>query len=63
MSTPNLFMLDSGAYSVWSQGEELDIDDYIRFCLMYPEVDYYVSLDVILGVKGDPSSKTPETIA
>lgn len=60
---PNLFMLDSGAYSVWSRGESLELQEYIDFCLAHPEVDYYVNLDKIIGVKGDERSKTPEAVA
>ena len=42
-------MLDSGAFSVWTKGETIDIDDYIRFCLDNPGVSYYIVLDVIAG--------------
>jgi len=42
-------ILDSGAYSVWAQGQTVDLDEYIDFCAAYPAIDYYVALDVIPG--------------
>lgn len=57
---PTRLMLDSGAFSVWSRGAEFPLDDYIRFCLDHPEFDYYVSLDVIHGKKGERVKVTPE---
>ena len=45
--------LDSGAYSAWSQGKEIDINDYINFIKEHHEViDVYANLDVI----GDPDA-------
>lgn len=49
MSTTELMMLDSGAFSVWSKGLSIDINDYIDFCKRHPKVSYYVCLDVIPG--------------
>jgi len=47
---PQLF-LDSGAFSAWSQGVEIDIDDYISFIKENEKYLFtYVNLDVI----GDP---------
>lgn len=40
--------LDSGAYSAWSQGKEINIDDYISFIKENEQViDVYANLDVI----------------
>lgn len=44
-----LLMLDSGAFSVWTKGVTIDLDEYTDFCLAHPQVSYYVSLDVIPG--------------
>jgi|TARA_Y100000034_G_scaffold133368_1_gene198652 hypothetical protein len=43
--------LDSGAYSAWTQGTEIDINDYIKFIKKYKKyLNVYANLDVI----GDP---------
>lgn len=47
-----LLMLDSGAFSVWSQGKTVDLEEYIDFCRSLPEISYYVNLDVIPGKPG-----------
>lgn len=48
----NLF-LDSGAFSAWSQGKEIDIQEYIQFIKKHEKViDVYANLDVI----GDPEA-------
>lgn len=40
--------LDSGAFSAWSQGKEIDIQEYIKFIKENEEViDIYANLDVI----------------
>lgn len=40
--------LDSGAFSAWSQGKEINIDEYIQFIKDHKEViDVYANLDVI----------------
>lgn len=44
-----LFMLDSGAFSVWNKGASIDLDEYIQFCKRHPKISYYVCLDVIQG--------------
>jgi hypothetical protein len=45
--------LDSGAYSAWSQGKHIDIQEYIQFIKDHKEViDVYANLDVI----GDPAA-------
>jgi len=42
--------LDSGAFSAWTQGREIDIDAYIQFCLEHQDlVDAVANLDVIPG--------------
>jgi len=48
-------MLDSGAFSAWSQGQKIDLNEYISFCLEHPQVNYYVNLDTIPG-SGDGRS-------
>lgn len=42
-------MLDSGAFSVWSQGYTIDLTHYLEFCSKHPDCTYYVNLDVIPG--------------
>ncbi len=45
--------LDSGAYSAWSQGKKISIDEYITFIKKHEDViDVYANLDVI----GDPKA-------
>lgn len=40
--------LDSGAFSAWSQGKQINIDDYIQFIKEHEDViDVYANLDVI----------------
>lgn len=48
--------MDSGAFSVWTRGAEINLEDYITFCKQHPECSYYVSLDVIPGVYADKRS-------
>jgi len=44
--------LDSGAYSVWNRGETIDLTGYIDFIHRNKHnLEYYVNLDVIPGVK------------
>lgn len=52
MTRSHLVMLDSGAYTAWSKGKEVDLSAYIQFCHEHPNVSYYVNLDVIPGSKG-----------
>jgi hypothetical protein len=50
-------LLDSGAYSAWTQGTDIDLDDYIQFIKRNEQhLDRYVSLDVIPGVRGQPAT-------
>lgn len=51
-----LILLDSGAWSVWNRGSTVDLDAYIAFCQKYPDISYYVNLDVLPGKPGDLSA-------
>ena len=47
-------MLDSGAYSAWNRGAQINLEEYINFCLSHLDTfDYFVSLDVMPGSPGD----------
>ena len=46
LSSQNV-IIDSGAFSVWNKGEEIDIDDYLKFCLNKSKEYTFVNLDVI----------------
>lgn len=50
---PLKLMIDSGAFTVWSKGLSIDLDEYIRFCRKRPNLSVIVNLDVIppKGVK------------
>lgn len=48
-----MIMLDSGAFSVWKSGAVIDLDEYIQFCKVHPEIDCYVNLDVIPDKNND----------
>lgn len=51
------FFLDSGAYSAWSQGTEIDIDEYAAFIRHNIEhIEVYANLDVIAGQPGRHAS-------
>ena len=47
---PKHIILDSGAFSVWTKGISIDINQYIDFCKQHPLISYYVNLDVIPGI-------------
>lgn len=54
---PENVIIDSGAFSVWSRGDEVDIDQYANFCLsmkeQFPKSNlYFVNLDVLPGKFG-----------
>ena len=57
--TPDSFILDSGAFSVWSRGGTVDIVDYIRFAKelqsrLDPRIELnVVNLDVLPGKFGE----------
>ena len=49
--------LDSGAYSAWTQGVEINIRDYIDFIKQHQDIiDIYANLDVI-SIDGKRGSK------
>lgn len=53
------FFLDSGAYSAWSKGSVIDLDEYCAFIKANIEkIEVYASLDVIPGQPG--RSATPK---
>lgn len=52
------FFLDSGAYSAWSRGTVIDLDEYCAFIRSNIElIDVYASLDVIPGVPGQNATE------
>lgn len=52
------FFLDSGAYSAWSRGTEIDLDEYCAFIKANIEhIEVYASLDVIPGKPGEHASQ------
>ena len=54
-------IMDSGAFSAWSQGLSIDFEDYIRYCLRHLEhIDYVVNLDVIPAKPGQKSISQEE---
>lgn len=63
MNNPTrLMLLDSGAFSVWTQGVTIDLEEYISFCEEFPDCSYYVNLDVIPGTPGKKSKLTKDVI-
>jgi hypothetical protein len=57
--------IDSGAYSVWTQGKPIDIDSYIKFCLHMETISkcpiVFAALDVIPGTGSSlPTDKERE---
>lgn len=66
---PKNLILDSGAFSVWSKGDEIDIDAYVMFCKdmikLFPQTNCYcVNLDVIPGKFGErPTQEQVENSA
>ena len=51
------FFLDSGAFSAWSRGTQIDLDEYCEFIRANIEhLDVYASLDVIPGKPGSPAT-------
>lgn len=67
---PKNLILDSGAFSVWSKGDVVDIDKYAEFCTGVKEVLpagvnlYVVNLDVLPGKFGErPTDEQRESSA
>ena len=61
MITPDQFrfFLDSGAYSAWSMGTKIDLDEYCEFIRANIElIEVYASLDVIPGAPGRQATPT-----
>lgn len=57
MSTGPLLLFDSGAFSVWTRGEKINLQAYTQYCLdNIDNLDYVVNLDVI---PGSPGYKNP----
>ncbi len=47
------FFLDSGAYTAWTKGKEINIQEYISFIKEHEhQIDVYANLDVIGDAKG-----------
>lgn len=61
---PAYWLGDSGAFSAWTMGQDIDLDDYIEWCKRYVEIKpgfQCVSLDVIAGSREDhPTAKENE---
>lgn len=59
----NSIIIDSGAYSVFSRGETVSLDDYVNFCVKLQEMRQgkeeinFVNLDVIPGTPGTRNTK------
>lgn len=59
MITPDKFrfFLDSGAYSAWSRGAVIDLDEYMEFIRANIEyIDVYANLDCLAGSPGRPTT-------
>ena len=60
---PKNLIIDSGAFSVWSNGGVIDIDKYAEFCSSLKEILpktinlYIVNLDVLPGKFGERPTK------
>lgn len=51
------FFLDSGAFTAWSSGKDIDLDEYCEFIRANIEyLDVYASLDCIPGSKDKPAT-------
>lgn len=54
-------IMDSGAFSAWAKGIEIDLDAYIAFCLEYiDQITYVVNLDVIPAKPGQKNISQEE---
>ena len=66
MITPDKFrfFLDSGAFSAWSRGAVIDLDEYCEFIRAnIDRIDAYASLDVIPGKPGKPATTKDRDLA
>lgn len=61
--TPGKILIDSGAFSAWNKGKEVDFDGYIAYChdainnpLSKNKIIRAVNLDVIPGKKGETAN-------
>lgn len=58
------FFLDSGAYSAWTRGTIIDLDEYCAFIKANIEhIDVYANLDVIPGVFGKMATEVEREVA
>jgi len=56
-------MIDSGAFTVWTRGEEVDLEKYIEFCKEFEkEIDVIVALDVMPGKNGSKVGVTKKEV-
>lgn len=53
-----LLFLDSGAFSVWSRGADITLDNYSEFLGQAKDyIDYAFNLDILPGAPGKPASR------
>lgn len=59
------FFLDSGAFSAWAKGEQINLNEYIQFCQEHLDIlDLIANLDVIPGSPGEtPTEQEKEEAA
>ena len=43
----NTIMIDSGAFSAWNSGKEIDREEYLSYCKKLPDEVFKINLDVI----------------
>jgi hypothetical protein len=66
MITPDQFrfFLDSGAFSAWSKGTAIDLDEYCAFIKSNIEhIEVYATLDVIPGKPGEGATQRDREVA
>jgi hypothetical protein len=55
-------MVDSGAFSRWTQGTDIDLTDYVRYIDRNQQwMDSYITLDKIAGDAPEPRLRRPIT--
>jgi hypothetical protein len=57
-----MILIDSGAFSAWNRGLQIDIDHYVEFIDKVKKIDtihdiYFINLDVIPHIKGTTPTK------